>query len=163
MNTHIPKGLIIKKSLRQGLGIFTKTRFEKDEVLFEVTGRFIKGDADDDVDEETQSNAFRYDENRYIDPQHRIGKFLNHSCNPNAYVSRIGKHLFVKAATTITPGREVLIDYSTILASDDVWTLKCNCGSTKCRKVIRRFDTLPKKLRESYSTRGIVPEYILNI
>ncbi len=159
----IPRGLKIVKSSKQGLGIFTKKLFRPDETIFEVTGRFISGDADADVDPETQANAFRFDEDVYIDPGEKIGKYLNHSCNPNAYVTKVRKKLFVKAASPIVADKEVVIDYSTILASDDIWTLRCTCGSRKCRKSIKRFDTLPKKLQASYRERGIVPEYILKI
>ncbi len=152
-------GLTVAAS-RNGRGIFTTRSFAAGETVFEVTGRLITCDEDEDVDEETRSNTYRYDENLYLSPKGRIGDFLNHSCNPNARVVKEGKNLFIEAIRTIAQGKEVLIDYSTITASDDIWKMKCNCGSAKCRKNIGRFVSLPKEIKKKYIEKEIVPEYI---
>jgi len=156
------KDLLVSES-RNGKGIFTNKDFIKDECVFEVTGKLITCDEDDDMDEETRSNTYRYDENLYISPKGKIGDFLNHSCNPNAKVLKKGKKLFIYAIKSIAKGREVLIDYSTIIARDDSWKMKCNCGSSICRKKISKFALLPKILQEKYRKQNIVPGYILEI
>lgn len=155
-------GLTIAVS-RNGRGIFTTREFAAGQTVFEVTGRLITCDEDEDVDDETRSNAYRYDENLYLSPKGRIGDFLNHSCNPNARVVKKGKKLFIEAIKTILPGKEVLIDYSTITAADDTWKMKCNCGSAKCRKNIGSFRSLPKEIKQRYLQKEIVPRYILTI
>lgn len=154
--------LAVGKS-RQGLGIFAKKNFLPSERIFEVKGAFISGDEDDQIDEKTRSNAFRFDRETYISPQGEIGDFLNHSCSPNAVVRKIGTKLFVTAVDRIVKGKEIFIDYSTILAKDDSWEMRCNCGSKICRRVIKKFDSLPKPTREAYLTRGMAPDYILAI
>ncbi len=154
------KDLIIKKA-RNGLGIFTRRKFLADETIFEVTGKFVTCDEDDNLDQKTRDNTYRYDEERYISPQGRIGDFLNHSCDPNAKVVKRNKKLFIVALCPIPHGVEVVFDYSTILASDDIWKMNCNCGSTYCRKVIKKFNSLPKQLQKKYISQDMVPSYIL--
>ncbi len=154
------KELIVKKS-RNGKGIFTKRSFAPKERVFEVTGTFVTCNEDEDIDEETRSNTYRYDENLYISPKGRIGNFLNHSCNPNAKVTKEKKKLFIQAIKHIPENKEVTIDYSTITAADDTWKMKCNCGSKKCRNTAGTFKSLPKKIKEKYIKHDIVPTYIL--
>ena len=152
--------LTIKKS-RNGRGIFAKKDFLKGESLFEVKGKFISGDVDEDIDERTRDNAFRFDKERYVSPGRGIGNFLNHSCNPNSRVVKIKGRLIIAAIKPIRRGDEVAIDYSTILAADDIWEMKCNCGAPDCRKVIKRFVSLPKPIKQKYIDQRIVPKYIL--
>ncbi len=154
------KNLTVAKS-RNGLGVFAVQDFEKGDIVFEVRGKLITCDVDDDLDDRTRENAFRYDDDLYLSPAGMIGDFLNHSCNPNAKVAKEGKKLFIRAIKTISKNKEVLIDYSTIIASDDSWTMKCNCGSTKCRGVIKKFRLLPSALREKYISNKMVPQHIL--
>jgi hypothetical protein len=73
------------------------------------------------------------------------------------------KKLYVLAHTTIKPNEEIVIDYSTIIADDDIWKMKCSCGNKNCRKIIGKFSRIPKKLQKEYLTLGVVPEYILAI
>ncbi len=148
---------------RNGRGIVAGRSFKRDEDLFEVVGAFITGDEDEDIDDQVRDNAFRFDEDRYISPQGSIGDFQNHSCAPNAKVEKRDDRLFVVAVQPIQSGEEVLIDYSTIIASDDSWEMKCNCGAQVCRGIVSSFDALPKKLQKEYIKNGIVPKFITEL
>ncbi len=148
---------------RNGRGIVAKQDFASDEVLFQVTGPFVTCDEDDEMNDVARSNTFRYDADLYISPEGTIGDFQNHSCEPNAKVVKVGDKLFVVAIDQIRMGEEVLIDYSTIIAADDIWEMQCLCGSRMCRGVIGSFDRLPAALRKTYIQSGIVPEYIIQI
>ena len=154
---------VVARETRNGLGIVAKRSFEEGEVLYEVTGVFISGNAEDDIDETTRANTFRYSEDLYISPDGTIGDFQNHSCEPNAMVVKKNVGLFVVAMAPIKKNDEVLIDYSTIIAADDIWEMRCNCGSAQCRGTIKSFDTLPIELRTAYVDGGVVPEYIVSI
>ena len=156
----ISAGLIVKKS-RNGKGIFAARNFLAEKKIFQVTGTLITCYENDDMDEQVRANTYPYDKTRYISPTGKIGDFLNHSCDPNAKVVKEKKKLFIVSIKPITKGEEVFIDYSTILAADDVWEMQCNCGSQQCRGVVKKFKTLPKKLREEYVAKGMVPSYIL--
>ncbi len=156
------KNLIVKDS-RNGKGIFGKKDFEIDDIIFQVTGKLIAGDEDDDIDDETRDNTYRYNTDTYISPKGRIGDMLNHSCNPNAKVTKEGDRLLIRAIKNIIIGKEITIDYSTIIAADDIWVMECNCGSTKCRGKIGKFKLLPIAIKNKYITENIVPEYIVQI
>jgi hypothetical protein len=156
------KGLVIKKS-QTGLGIFASKKYIPNETLFEVTGSRISGFEDEDIAETERNNLFRYSKEKYIAPKGRIGDYLNHSCKPNAYVKKIGKKLFIRAIEHILKGKEVTIDYSTITAADDSWTMRCRCGKASCRKRVQKFISLPKSLQSLYIQKNIVPSYILSL
>jgi hypothetical protein len=47
------------------------------------------------------------------------------------------------------------------LGDDDIWTMRCNCGRTSCRRKIRRFGSLPLELKRRYLRQGLVPKYIV--
>lgn len=106
-------------------------------------------------------NCFRFGEETYLDPGNGPGRWLNHSCSPNAAVRFDRKTLLLVAARRIRAHQEVVIDYSTILGDDDAWRMYCRCSSAKCRRWISRFGLLPAALRKSYLRRGFVAANIL--
>lgn len=151
------------KKARNGSGIFTTKLFKKGRNLFEVKGKLITCNEDDEIDEKTRNNTFRFDQDYFISPIGKIGEYLNHSCNPNSRVDKINGKIYIIAIEDLPGASEVLIDYSTIQASDDIWTMKCNCGSKNCRKTIKNIVKISKKVRAHYLKYGIIPEYILKI
>lgn len=154
---------LVVADTRNGKGIVASRSFLADEKIFEVTGILITGDVEEDIPDIVRDNAFRFNENFYISPNGSIGDFLNHSCLPNAKIEKNNERLFVVAIQDIAPREEVLIDYSTIVAADDIWEMDCNCGVGMCRGVIRSFDTLPLSVRKMYIQRGMVPPYIASV
>lgn len=91
--------------------------------------------------------------------------FTNHSCKPNAGIKNEKE---ITAIRNIKKGEEITIDYSTISApaqnetkfSNEEWVMKCNCGTSNCRKQISFVGTLPKKTLKQYLKLGIIPEFI---
>ena len=154
------KYIEVKQSMI-GQGVFALKDFSQEEIIFEVKGELITCNEDDDIDERIRNNTFRFDEEYYLSPEGEMGDFLNHSCEPNSGVIKRFNKLFIKAIRDIKKGEEVCFDYSTILAPDDTWQMKCACGSKSCRKIIKKFNTLPKPLQEKYISLEIVPSYIL--
>jgi SET domain-containing protein len=155
------KNMVVKES-RNGLGLFAKEDFSAGEKVIEIKGELITCYEDDDIDETTRNNTYRYDSDLYINPTGFLGYYLNHSCLPNAYIKKIGKKLFVIARNNIKEGDEIVFDYSTTLASDDVWEMDCNCGESNCRGLVERFTKLPKKLKEEYIRFDMVPEHVVH-
>ena len=151
--------LHIKKA-RNGKGIFAKVEFLPGATIYEVTGPFITCDVDEEIDEVVRDNAIRFSSKWYVSPEGKVGAIQNHSCNPNAKVMKKDKRLFVVALSHISRGEEVVIDYSTIVARDDIWEMQCNCGEKNCRKVIGPFHKLPKKLKDAYVSLKAVPPYV---
>jgi uncharacterized protein len=155
----LSKNIFIGKS-RTGNGLFTDIEFKQNKAILELKGRLITCFEDDVLDENTRSNTIRYSSKYYLSPKGELGDYLNHSCEPNSYIYKKGKKLFLKAAKDISPGEEITIDYSTVIAADDVWKMKCYCQSPNCRNLIKSFNKLPKKIRDNYLSRKMVPGYI---
>lgn len=140
------------------LGIFASRMIKKGEVIFVFKGVEIR----------TEYNQYWEGEEWWIQIGHKkwldpegYGKFLNHSCNPNSFVS---KSVVLVAFRDIHPLEEVTIDYDT---TD--WTFSaydpfaCKCGSENCRKVIEGYKSLPNNIREAYKRIGLIPEYLLEM
>ncbi len=153
--------LLVKQS-RNGLGVFAMKDFAVGEVVLAITGMLITCYLDDDIDERTRDNAFRFDEEKYVSPD-GDAQFVNHSCEPNSKIVKKNNKLSIVAIRTIPKGGEIVFDYSTTLASNDIWTMKCNCGSGVCRGVVKRFTLLPKSIQERYIQENIVPKYITEL
>ncbi len=154
--------LIIKTS-KNGKGIFSGRMFRKGEPIFEVKGKIFHYTDVLKIGGKFCDNTFRFDGETFLSPDGHIGDFLNHSCDPNSKVVKRDNKLFVVSIKDIVRDREVVIDYSTILADDDIWEMDCNCGSGNCRKKILKITSLPTKLQRSYKELQIVPDYIVDI
>ena len=159
-----PGGALDVRPVRNGRGIVALQPFRKGALICEITGKLVT--ADDvwrywETDERLGENCFRYDDDRYIDPDGRIGAFANHSCNPNSGIVKRGRRLLLKAIRPIAPGDEVTHDYSTLLGADDVWKMGCNCGEPNCRRTVRNIGRLPAATLRRYRRLGIIPDFIL--
>lgn len=155
-------GLEVRTSKLNGKGIFTKRQFRNKEIIFKVEGKIFTKEEIYKTSGKFTDNTFRFAKDFFISPEGELGDFLNHSCDPNSGVIKIQDGLFVVAIKDIDVNEEILMDYSTILTNDDTYELDCNCGSKECRSKVRRYTSLPQKIKEKYIQLGIVPEYILN-
>ena len=154
--------LEIKETYKTGKGVFVNKDFKQNDLVFKITGTFFPVKKEKEFDEKTISNSIRFNKSTYLNPAGSFGDFLNHSCNPNSAIKKIGTSLYIFAIKEIFTGKEVLIDYSTILAEDDFWKMKCLCGESKCRGIIEKFSLLSQETKEEYIFLGAVPQYILN-
>jgi len=156
------KNFKIKES-KNGYGVFADKSFKTGVKVFQITGKLITCYEDDDIDDITRENTIRYDEERYLSPNGKIADYINHSCEPNSRVVKKGNKLFIVAILPIKKGEEVVFDYSTIIASDDSWTMRCNCGTKSCRGKVGQFVKLSKRIKEQYLANGMVPKYIQEV
>ncbi len=154
--------LEIKES-RNGLGIFANQTYKANEIIFEVLGKVVHYKKVLKIGGKFADNTFRFDTDNYLSPQGYIGEFLNHSCDPNCKVIKKNKKLYIVAIKKVKPGQQVVIDYTTILAADDIWKMNCNCGSVNCRRKIKKITSLTKNILDKYIKEKIAPDYILNI
>lgn len=147
---------------RTGLGLFAAKSIEPGERIIRVEGRVVDAGVLWRRQGSTFSaNCFRFGPETYLDPGNGPCRYLNHSCAPNAGIEKAENRLFLFAAKRITAGSEIAIDYSTTIGDDDIWTMRCKCGSPQCRKTIRNFGSLPVDLRRRHLKRGLVPGYII--
>jgi SET domain-containing protein len=162
MHKKTPPLLTVKKS-RNGKGIFAAQPLKKGEILFKIDGVIAHYKELLNRPGKFQNNAFRIKPNHYLSPTGEFANFLNHSCEPNSKITKTKNSLYIVAAKNISDKTEILIDYSTTLAADDIWKMACNCGSKNCRKIIKNFTSLPAPLQKKYKSSGLVPKYILDI
>jgi SET domain-containing protein len=152
------------RPVRNGLGIVAAKPFRRGAAIVEIKGKIVTADEVWrywEIDPRRGENCFRYDADHYLDPDGEIGEYANHSCDPNAGIVKKGRRLFLKAIAPIAAGDEITHDYSTLLATDDVWKMRCNCGEPNCRRVIAHIGKLPAAAVRNYRRLGIVPDFIL--
>jgi hypothetical protein len=69
-------------------------------------------------------------------------RFINHSCDPNAFLRRLDGRNHVVALRPIRPRDEVVVHYGVNLSDGVPW--QCNCGSERCLGLIPgHFFSLP--------------------
>lgn len=156
-----PGNVVEIRRTRNGDGLFAAKRFQANERIIRIVGKVVSARIVTGTGGTFADNCFRCGPETYLDPGEEAGAYLNHSCEPNAYIRKSNNQLFLAAIRKIRRNEEIVIDYSTILGDDDIWTMRCNCGSTRCRKTIKHFGSLPSLLKARYVERGAVPRYIL--
>jgi len=61
-------------------------------------------------------------------------RYINHSCDPNSFVKTLNGVRYVFALRAISAGEEINYDYCINGYGDTLW--ECNCGSTRCIKLV---------------------------
>ncbi len=76
-------------------------------------------------------------------------RYINHSCDPNAYVCYEGEQPFLMAKRDIAEGQEVTCDYNINITAGTAWP--CHCGAARCRGTVAGdFFKLPTQLQREY-------------
>lgn len=150
------KDVIVKDAGGKGKGLFANRNFKKGEIILfndltKIKKRFtLKEIKESSIDSEHWDYVGR---GKYV-LDYSPESYVNHSCDPNAYVEfkTLGKKYLI-ALKPIKKGEEITKDY-TLEAVDQIdsknpWVLDCKCGSKNCRrKVIGDFFKLPKKIQK---------------
>src|SRR6266403_4325535 len=139
MTLKLAPGLSIQKSRINGRGCFATVHFARRRKIAEYTGERIP-------DSEAQRRAHRaklricdvdgvwsIDGSRGGNGTH----YINHSCEPNAYMQILYRHILFIALRDIQPGEEITIDYETTLHSNKK---KCTCRAPSCRGTINKIN-----------------------
>jgi len=138
-----------------GLGVFARQAFAIGDEILRFCGPVISLDEALAKGEE-QGNTFQIGDALYLDLE-RPGVLVNHSCEPNTGV--VEDRILV-ALRPISQGEEIRFDYSTTMW-DGCWTMRCRCGSSKCRGLVSDFPELPAELRAEYLRLCVVQEFIV--
>lgn len=138
------KDYYVKETARIGKGLFVGKNFAKDEFILFIEGKVVETNDHSSFPQEVQDHWFPFDRNKYVLPQ-APWMYLNHSCDPNAGIKNNRE---IVAMRSIKKGEEITIDYA--MNSNDEWTMECNCGSPKCRKLIGHFNMLDEETKLRY-------------
>lgn len=158
-----PKALTVKP-VRNGRGIVALLPFRQQDLICEIRGKIVSAQTVWrywETEPRLAENCFRYSAECYLNPEGEIGQYANHSCLPNAGIIKNGRALWLKAITNIARGDEITHDYSTLLGTDDIWKMRCNCGAPNCRRWVRHIGTLPATVAGRYRRYGIIPSFLV--
>ena len=131
-------GLAVRKSSINGKGCFAAVPFKRRQKIAEYTGERIS-----DLEARTRARQRRI--LRICDIDGRVSldgarggngtHYINHSCQPNAYMRTLYGHVLFFALRNIESGEEITIDYEQTLHSD---SKRCGCGAPNCRGKINK-------------------------
>ncbi|MBI4151924.1 SET domain-containing protein [Candidatus Woesearchaeota archaeon] len=145
----------IQESYGTGRGLFATRLLKRGEQILEFTGPIISLEQALQKPADKLGFPLQIGSREYIDLE-EPGVWVNHSCLPNAGIS---KDIFLVAIKDILPGEEIVYDYSTTM-DDHTWTLECRCRSHNCRGLIRDFKDLPYDEQRKYLEQNIVQSFI---
>ncbi len=141
------KRLEVRKSHIHNWGLFTRTHFQKNEMIVEYIGERIRQCLADqrEINYEKEGVGscylFRLEKDVIVDATRTGGmaRFMNHCCEPNAYAKVINtdnsdrsdtKHIIIFAARDIQRGEEITYDYKFPIEEKKI---SCYCGASRCR------------------------------
>ena len=138
MKLKLADGLSIRESTINGKGCFATIRFRRGRKVAEYAGERI-------TSLEAEHRGRRRRKLRICDLDGRWSldgsrggngtHYINHSCEPNAYMKTLRGHVLFFALRDIRPGEEITIDYENTLHSD---RKRCTCGALSCRGTINK-------------------------
>jgi SET domain-containing protein len=138
MKTKLAPGLSICNSPINGQGCFATIRFRRGKKIAEYAGERI-------TDLEARKRARNRRILRICDIDGRWSldgsrggngtHYINHSCEPNAYMKITYGHVLFFALRDISPNEEITIDYESTLHPD---SKRCRCGTPNCRGTINK-------------------------
>lgn len=107
----------------------------------------------------THADIFQVGHDSFLPPYGGLDDFTNHSCEPNCGLQVDSSGFRMVALRDIAAREELTYDYSTHQEHPQE-DMTCQCGSMRCRGVVRSFSTLPEALRRRYLDLGIVAAFI---
>jgi len=137
MRLQLAYGLEIRHSAIEGKGCFAARRFRRREKIAEYTGERISNAEANRRAHRRRLRICAINDRWSLDGS-RGGNgthYINHSCQPNAFMKILYNHILFIALHEIEPGEEITIDYETTLHSD---RKRCGCGAEGCRGTINK-------------------------
>jgi uncharacterized protein len=135
--------LVVRPSQIAGSGLFAARDFAAGDTIILVWGKICRKINHTAVDALSFPDWIGVAETVWIDTE-GLGRFLNHSCDPNSFLSSyreyeeagdaIGEYTLL-ALRDIKAGEEVSMDYSWT-ECDDRWGMSCSCNASTCRSTI---------------------------
>jgi len=137
MKLSLAPGLTIKKSAIEGRGCVATIAFKHRRKIAEYTGEKITNAEANRRASRRKLRICAINERWSLDGS-RGGNgthYINHSCEPNAFMQILYGHILFIALRDIRPGEEITIDYESTLHSNKK---RCVCGAPSCRGTINK-------------------------
>ena len=140
----------VRPSAIQGQGVFAMQAIRRGAVLLQIDDSRVV-DSTHPLQSEQGEDAIHRDflPDGTVVLMQSPERYINHSCDPNAYFYSAGRTRYVLAKCDLKAGEEVLVDYSLNAVDGDEW--ECRCGSLHCRGLHKcDFFALPTALQLEY-------------
>lgn len=140
----------VRKSRIHGRGVFAARHIRPGEVILRIDdSRVVTDDAPLDPHKGEFQHHCDYLAQGNVVLMREPERYINHCCDPNAYVQWIGGERYVVARWDIEKDKEITYDYCIDGFGDTVW--QCSCASSQCRKTIHAdFFRLPIEKQREY-------------
>lgn len=139
MRLKLAPGLSIQESAIEGRGCFSVANFKRGRKIAEYTGEKITAAEAKRRAGRRKLRICAINQRWSLDGSRRGNgtHYINHSCQPNAYMKILYGHIMFIALRDIRPGEEITIDYESTLHSDKK---RCTCRANQCRGTINKID-----------------------
>ena len=127
--------LAVKRSVT-GLGLFTLEPIPAGRRIIEFAGDLITGA---EAEAKGGKYLFEINEDCYIDGSARtnLGRYLNHSCRPNAVAYISGKRVWIFSKRAIRAGEEITFNYGRAFVKEYLPSQGLRCRCEKCASAAR--------------------------
>jgi uncharacterized protein len=136
----LAEGIEVKQSPIDGKGCFATAVFRKGRKIAELTGeRVSRVEAARRMRGKRRLHICAINSYWGVDSS-RGGngtQYVNHCCEPNAFMRITHGHILIFALRDIKPGEEITLDYGVTYHPD---TKRCLCGAHKCRGTLNRLE-----------------------
>lgn len=115
-----------------GLGLVAVVPIAEDGYIIEYTGTVLKLA---DVPDKPNMYLMEVGRNKYIDGSIRTNtaRYVNHSCNPNAYLIIERGHAWIRALRDIAAGEEITFDYGEDFFNTYIQPKGCRCAQCSAK------------------------------
>jgi hypothetical protein len=157
---------LVIRNTEKGEGVFTQKDLAAGELIVEWTGKRISSSELPHPYQLANDVYTQIGPGTFMGPSSQIDDLINHSCDPNCGLYFEKGRIFCRTIRPVAEGEELTWDYATTMDGKgihelDDWSMKCACGSPRCRGIISSFDKVPKTVQDEYIRLGIVPDYVL--
>lgn len=143
-----------------GKGLFAKEKILKDEIVVDFSkgpGKILKDKEFKKFFDSGYDYGIQVEEDAIFaatgDEELEEADFINHSCNPTCGIK---DSLKIVAMRDIEIGEEITFDYA--MSESTPYSIKCECGSKNCRKLITGDDWKITELQKKY--KGYFSNYL---
>lgn len=136
---------------RTGLGLFAIKPIRKRLRIVEYKGRLLTGERAERAEDSNNRYLFEINSRWTIDgsPRRNLGRYANHSCNPNAEPVIVKRRVFINALRVIKPGEEITYNYGNDYLKNVIGKSNCKCGRCRRRKAKKARKRGPARKRKT--------------
>ena len=150
------KNVIVKPNGKLGLAVFATAPISKESRIAIFTGETYKSETALGLPEIMRDHAIQVGRDEFIFGYKGLAQCICHSCEPNCGIRNLTE---IYAVKDISEGEQVTWDYRCSENSD--WVLEtCLCGSERCTRSVKNFDSLPASFKKEYLSKDMVSEWI---